>query len=540
MGVKVIDIANQTIQENSDLQALIVQLEENCHSGFALAVIQDGYVQAKHYYGLADVTHHVPVTAQTKFPIASISKIYTSLLVLKLASDGLVDLNKPINHYVPDLAEAGQATVESVLSMTAGFCDAFEMFLIAGSGNLVTHSNQEHYLAQDIIAKENKSFKGDFVYSNSGYIFLAQLIEKVTGKTYEAVLKDVILDPLGLKNTDYFDGNWRVVDNLAVPNVHDGDNYVGRFYRNMAGAGHLAATLDDMVDFASALSKSEIAGIDIKTLMQRPKLLNGKPSFYGLGLQVLPVNGRRDIVGHNGSYYGIRTALFIEPKSNSIVVILSNSNDIDTVELSVDLLSAVNETSLSLVQKGAATDIEEEWLCTDTGLQVDIIKSQQRISKIRFYGDVRDLVQIGDNKYMVPYALSPIFLTVMSEDVCALSIGGMDYNLKPASDYDAAPRNLMEYVGRYKNPDSDIENFIKSDLKSGLFVQFGGAFSTVRDAPLEPLAKDYFKCTIKESNGAPSTLYVKFEREQFSQMISGYSIHMMRVPQLTFRRLKTV
>jgi hypothetical protein len=273
--------------------------------------------------------------------------------------------------------------------------------------------------------------------------------------------------------------------------------------------------------------------------MQRPKLPNGKPCFYGLGLQVLPVNGRRDILGHSGSYHGIKTALFIEPQSNSIVVLLSNSNDIDTVNLSVELLSTINETRLSLMQPALPTDIEEEWICADTGLQIDIIKGQ-RVSKIRLYGDEKPLVQLGDNKYMVPYSLSPIFLTMNSEDECLLSVGGADYNLKPASDFDAAPRNLMEYVGRYKNPDSDIENFIKSDLKGGLLVQFGGAFSTVSDARLEPLAKDYFKCKITESNGAPSTLYMKFERERFSQMISGYAIHMMRVPQLTFRRLKTV
>ena len=98
----------------------------------------------------------------------------------------------------------------------------------------------------------------------------------------------------------------------------------------------------------------------------------------------------------------------------------------------------------------------------------------------------------------------------------------------------------MEYVGRYKNPNSDIENHVKSDFKGGLDIQFGGTFNAVNDASLKPIAKDYFMCTIQENNGSPLTLYIHFEREQFSQMISGYTLHSMRLPHMTFRRLKTV
>ena len=141
---------------------------------------------------------------------------------------------------------------------------------------------------------------------------------------------------------------------------------------------------------------------------------------------------------------------------------------------------------------------------------------------------------------MVPYAVSPVFLTFIDAENYTLNIGGIQHKLQRAQSFAEAPKNLMEYVGRYKNPNSEIENQIKSDFKGGLNIQFGGVFNAIEDAPLRALAKDYFSCEITEYNGAPLSIYVHFEREQFSQMISGYSIHAMRVPSLTFRRLKTV
>ena len=122
----------------------------------------------------------------------------------------------------------------------------------------------------------------------------------------------------------------------------------------------------------------------------------------------------------------------------------------------------------------------------------------------------------------------------------SLNVGGIMHDLVPIAAVTPPPQNVMEYVGRYKNPHSDLEMNVKMVPKQGLSLQFGGSFNAVRDAHLTALAKDYFTCTVQESNGTPTTLYLKFEREQFSQMISGITIHQMRVPQLSYRRLKTI
>ncbi len=537
---------------NPLVESLAQKLEQQCSAGFALAVIKDGVTIHKQHYGAADVAHSVDVSAETKFPIASISKIYTAVILHHLAKEGMVDLDKPLNHYVPETEGAGKSSLRSVLLMTSGLCDAFEVFMLSGASNLTTHKIEEHFLAEQIFLAEGLNYKNHFIYSNSAYIFLAQLIENVTGKSYEAVLKDVILEPLGLKDTDYFDGRWRVVEHLATPNVLGADdsenagaeNYIGRFFRNMAGAGHLAATLDDMVVFAKALASFKLCGVNVNDMLKKPSLSRETPSFYGHGLQAVPLNNRFRMIGHNGSYHGIKTALFIEPKTNAIVVLLSNDNDIDAVKWAVDFLSAASGEDLAF--QTLADDVEnkddltaEQWLCADTGLGATLYRDTH-LRQIEMFDAKKELIFLGEGKYMVPYAVSPVFLTFIDAENYTLNIGGIQHKLQRAQSFAEAPKNLMEYVGRYKNPNSEIENQIKSDFKGGLNIQFGGVFNAIEDAPLRALAKDYFSCEITEYNGAPLSIYVHFEREQFSQMISGYSIHAMRVPSLTFRRLKTV
>jgi len=536
---------------NPLVESLAKKLEQQCNAGFALAVIKGGVTIHNQHYGAADVAHNVDVSADTKFPIASISKIYTAIILHHLAKENMVDLDKPLNHYVPETEDAGRASLRAVLSMTSGLCDAFEVFMLSGASNLTTHKIEEHFLAEQIFLAEGASYKNHFIYSNSAYIFLAQLVENVTGKPYETVLKEVIFEPLGLSNTDYFDGRWRVVENLATPNVHDAngedmgtENYVGRFYRNMAGAGHLAATLDDMVVFAKALSGFKLCGINIHDMLKKPSLAGETPSFYGHGIQSVPLNDRFTMIGHNGSYHGIKTALFFEPKTNSVVILLSNDNDIDAVKWAVDFLAAASGEDFAFkVLADGVTDAQtveaEPWICAETGLGVNLYRDNH-LRQIEIFGERKDLIFLGEGKYMVPYAVTPIFLTSIDAENYTLNIGGLVHKLQSAQGFPETPKNFMEYVGRYKNPNSEIENHIKSDFKGGLNIQFGGVFNAIDDAPLHPLAKDYFSCEITEHNGAPLNIYVRFEREQFSQMISGYSIHTMRVPSLTFRRLKTI
>lgn len=533
-----------------ELNQLAKALQNSCRSGIAFAVLKKGEVLIKNYFGYADMTHKVAVGAQTKFPLASISKIYTSVILHKLAAEGRVDLNKMLNHYVPDTEGAGNVTIRNVLLMTAGLCDAFEMFLISGIGNLVSHDIEDHYLGENIFMTESVHFKDKFIYSNSGYIFLAKLIENVTGLTYEQALKEYIFTPLQLNHTDYFDGQWRVVDSLAIPNIYqqnkddaDGnENYIGRFYRNMAGAGHLAANLDDMIAFAEMLRSLKLGDVDLSPMLKKRPLAGDTPSFYGAGLQIIPLNQRRHIFGHSGSYYGIKTALFIEPESETAVVILSNDNDIEAVKWAARLLAAASGADLMfpLMADDAETETQDEqWLCAQSGLHITLARGKHP-QKISLYGETKDLIFIGEGRYMVPYALFSIILTIKDAQSMSLNVGGIMHDLVSIGAVTPPPQNVMEYVGRYKNPHSDLEMNVKMVPKQGLSLQFGGSFNAVRDAHLTALAKDYFTCTVQESNGTPTTLYLKFEREQFSQMISGITIHQMRIPQLSYRRLKTI
>lgn len=542
MTLKPIEIAPES---DNSLDRVLQSVKENCKAGFAVAVIKEGRLLKREYFGLADTSHNVPVDQDTKFVLASISKMFTSMAILHLVEQGIIDLEKPLNHYIPELQKSGGLSVRKVLSMTSGLCDTFEMFLFSGIGNLVGHSFEDHVLASEIFAQEEKVFADHFIYSNTGYIFLATLVERVTAKNFEDAIQEIVLAPLGMNSTDSFDKTWRVVEKMAMPNVvksGSDENYIGRMYRDMAGAGHLVSTLDDMIKFAAALSNLSLNNVDMRKLYERPQLQHNQPSFYGLGLQVLPLNERLNIFGHNGAYYGVKTACFVEPQSQTACVFLSNDHDINALKWTVELISAASGKNLSfdsLKQDSSPIFNEEHWLSKDTGLAITLHKREYP-EKIEFYGEEYDLIFIGENKYMVPYTVSSVFLEQQQDGNYDLTVGGYKHNLSPVSAFDKIPANHMEYVGRYKNPNSDIEISAKINKDKGLSLQFGLSFNAVHDSPLEPIAKDYYSCEITEDNGTPLTVYVRFEREQFSQMISGFRVHSMRTPELTFRRLKTV
>ena len=146
--------------------------------GAAVLVLRDGAVVHSKAYGLANLELGVPNTPRTKFRLASVSKSFTALLVLQLVEQGRLRLDDPLEKYVPGVVGGDKMTIHHLLSHTAGMPD-FMSF------------DEAAKLPRDAAPGERLN------YSNLGYSALGRVIEKVTGKTYEAHLREAILDPLG-------------------------------------------------------------------------------------------------------------------------------------------------------------------------------------------------------------------------------------------------------------------------------------------------------------------------------------------------------
>jgi CubicO group peptidase (beta-lactamase class C family) len=249
-------------------------------------------------YGLANVEQNIPNTPKTKFRIGSITKQFTAMLVTQLVEKGKLKLDNTISDFVPDFPQdiGKRITVEMLLNHTSGlpFPEGIEKYYYA--------SRKEDYLQEFLkqLSEEGLRFepgKG-YGYSNAGYFILGLIIERVTGKSYEAVLTEQILKPLGMTNTGC-DRKGLVLDNEALSYQKLSDRYItwnDELSYDPAvlglGYGSMYSTVEDLFKFSRALSTNKLLSKDfldmylkMRNVKTRPPIRNISPDltteFFG-------------------------------------------------------------------------------------------------------------------------------------------------------------------------------------------------------------------------------------------------------------------
>ncbi|MGB2696378.1 MAG: serine hydrolase [Candidatus Zixiibacteriota bacterium] len=254
---------SQSLQSRID--NLINEYVVDHHFMGSVLVADKGEVVFSKGYGLANVEENIPNTPETRFGIGSISKQFTAMLVTQLIEKGKLRLDNIISDFVPNFPKdiGDRITVEMLLCHTSG------LILPEGIEKYYYASTKDEYLQEFIkqLREEGLRFepgKG-YGYSNAGYFLLGLVIEKVTGKTYEEVLYQQILKPLGMSNTGC-DKKGLVMENRAFSYQKLPDRYITwneeMYSYNPAivhfGCGGLYSTVEDLFKFSKALSTNKL------------------------------------------------------------------------------------------------------------------------------------------------------------------------------------------------------------------------------------------------------------------------------------------
>jgi CubicO group peptidase (beta-lactamase class C family) len=276
--------------------------------GAAVLVLRDGAVVHSKAYGFASVEDGLPNTPRTKFRLASVSKSFTALLVLQLADEGRLRLDDPLEKYVPGVVGGDAITVHHLLSHTAGMPD-FMRF-------------------EDAVKLPRDAKPGERLnYSNLGYSALSRVIERVTGKTYEARLREALLDPLGMRDTGC-DRREAVLHDRATGYLFDPAGGVQRAEYTESGsefaAGGLYSTAEDMAVWAKGLLDGRVVSPAMLEKAWAPVALNdGRAGAYGYGFMLIPYRGLRE-AGHGGDISGFNSYVALYPAESLAVIVLSN------------------------------------------------------------------------------------------------------------------------------------------------------------------------------------------------------------------------
>ena len=296
-------------------------------------VAEKGKVIFKKGYGLANMEWNIPHKPDTKFRIGSITKQFTSMLIMQLVEKGKIDLQGKLSDYLPyyrkDIGD--KVTIHHLLTHSSG--------IPSYTRNMarLQELHQDPYPVDKFVKEycsDDLEFEpgSEYRYNNSGYFILGAIIEEVTGKQYADVLQEKILDPVGMKDTGY-DHPVPLIKNRAAGYSVNFDGYVNADYLNMSlpyAAGALYSTVEDLYKWDQALYTDKLLSKKMKKEMFKPHIASGDESHYaygwGISKRSFPKSKEKvNSVSHGGGINGFNTLIERLVDDKHLIVIFNNT-----------------------------------------------------------------------------------------------------------------------------------------------------------------------------------------------------------------------
>lgn len=314
---------------NSQIKNYLNNLKDSEFSG-AILIAENDQIINKRAYGLSSIEYNVKNKIDTKFNIASITKMFTAVAALQLYEQGKIDLDEPIEKYLPNYPNEivrNSVTVHQLLTHTSGLNN----FYVSDSDKL---KNSDYEQISDFIplfAKDTLLSKPGtkYDYSGTGFVVLGLIIEKVSGENYYDYIRNNILKPVGMSSTSEIQVDSIIKNKASGYTSGFGQNKSlkkNEYYLTKASpAGFYYSTIDDLFKFSKALRNYKLLNEKTTGLMLEPKV-KGYNTHLGYGIDI-DNRYNQTIIGHSGGWYGIHCELMDFMDNNYTVVILSNVDD---------------------------------------------------------------------------------------------------------------------------------------------------------------------------------------------------------------------
>jgi len=314
---------------NFQIENYLDNLKDSEFSG-AVLVAQNNKVIHQRAYGYASIEYEVENTINTKFNIASITKLFTAVAALQLFEQSKIELNKPIGEYLPDYPNQivrKQVTTHQLLTHTSGLNNFYV-------NDLDKMNNMEYENISDFIPLFSTdtllSSPGDkYNYSGTGFVVLGLIIEEVSGENYYDYIRNHILYPSGMTKTSAIQVDSIVKNKASGYTSQFGQTTILKkndYYLTKASpAGFYYSTINDLFKFSKALRNHQLLNEETTNLMLEPKV-KGYNTHLGYGIDI-DNRYSQTIIGHSGGWYGIHCELMDFMEDHYTIVILSNIDD---------------------------------------------------------------------------------------------------------------------------------------------------------------------------------------------------------------------
>lgn len=308
--------------------------EHSRYSGVTV-VYKDGERIFESVHGLANRSWQVPNTIDTRFDLASVTKLFTATAIGLLHDRGQIALDEPFVSYFPDFPNteiAGRVTVRQLLSHTSGISDLFiePEYLQSDRYRLRALADYDRFYET---LRKGEVPPGSMHYSNTNYLILGRIIEKVTGRSYYTFVQEEIFDKIGMAHTGFYAADLVIPKRaegyttdvqasmeFGVPN--DGALRRNSYMRAARGmpAGGAYATAHDLYLFLNALRNGQLVKPETFSMM-----VQANERRYGLGMQTYR-QSEIAVYGHSGGFYGVSAMAFLLPEQGYTFISLTNND----------------------------------------------------------------------------------------------------------------------------------------------------------------------------------------------------------------------
>ncbi len=297
--------------------------------GLAVAVVDHGTVVLARGYGYANLEHSVPVIADTVFQSGSVGKQFASAAVMLFVQDGRLSLDDPVTQYLPEApAEWKDIRIHHLLTHTSGIRDyGYE------ASYDTRRAMTEAELVRMACAQPLEFQPGErYSYSNTGYLLLGAIMDRIAGRHYSEVLRERIFEPLGMKSARLIDEAAIVPHRAAGYRLQDGQVANQQWVapeQNTTADGSLYLSLNDMIAWDRGLRAGRILSADSWNKVYTPVTLSSGNTYpYGFAWEVYRSHGQ-EVHAHSGGVPGFATYIARYLGDDLSIIVLTNLEDAD-------------------------------------------------------------------------------------------------------------------------------------------------------------------------------------------------------------------
>jgi CubicO group peptidase (beta-lactamase class C family) len=529
------------------VDALFAQWDKSDSPGCALGVVKDGQVIYKRGYGMANLDYGIPISSQSVFNIASTSKQFTTMSIALLATHGKILLDDDIRKYLPEMPPyQTPVTIRQLIYHTSGIREYSHLMQLAGI-RFQDASDEEVF--KMISRQKELNFKpGDeYLYSNSGYFLLAQIVKSVSGKSLREFAEENIFKPLGMVNTRFHDDKTEVIKNRATgysPRKGGGFS-VERTTSDHVGDGGLLTTIDDLLLWDKNFYGNKLnGGQELINLLLTPGTLNGGGRLnYAFGLDIEQYKGTK-VFSHGGAYSGFNSDMIRFPDKRFSVICLCNLSSVESGRLTrqvadiylADAFTKGEVAGMTPLAEAKVTSVPEKELNAVTGSYFNFASNNFRRLYVKegklIYSrgsSESELVPLGNNRFLmlgVPDRIEISFKLPRPGaplQMLTSANGGkpiIHERVEPAS---YTLQQLDQFAGTYYSEEIDATYVIALQDNKLILRR-----KNVDDAPLQLLFADTFS-----SVGSGTLSFTRNDQNH----VSGFSVNTGRVRKLRFHKM---